>query len=68
MLQALLPYRTGIGLVLGTIAATVTVVIFQSYFEINAVVSVLTGILAYVSALMVWMRFTDGLASGSRNE
>ena len=66
MRSALLAYRMAIGLVLSAIAATVTVVIFESVFELSVYISIPVGALAYVTMLVMWFRFLDFLALQTR--
>jgi hypothetical protein len=61
MLNTIVTYGTGIGLVLSLAAATLTVVIFQITFGFSALVAVPVGVLAYVSMFVVWTRFLHTL-------
>jgi hypothetical protein len=66
MLNTLVTYRNGIGQALSAVAATATVVIFQSYFELSWYISIPAGALAYVSMPFLWTRILDYLALPTR--
>ena len=57
MLNALLRYRGGIGQVLALIVCTATVIYLQYFFEWTWYVSILVGVLAFISTLILWIRF-----------
>ncbi len=57
----MLTYKTEIGWALSIVAATATVAIFQIVFEISWLISVPVGILAYVTATVVWARYINSL-------
>ena len=56
MRDFLLAYRVGIGFVLSMIAATLTVIVFQASFGLAWYIAVPAGVLAYVTALVLWNR------------
>jgi hypothetical protein len=57
MLNTLLRFRSEIGQVLALIACTITVIYFEYVFEWRWYASIPTGVLAFVSMLIVWWRF-----------
>jgi hypothetical protein len=57
MLETIIAYKAGIGLLLSWVAATVTVIIFQIAFEFSPFVAVLVGVLAFVTVFVLWSRF-----------
>jgi hypothetical protein len=61
MLEFLFTYRTQIGWLLGSAAATITVIIFQVSFGFSAFVAIAVGVLAFVTMPIVWTRFLDSL-------
>jgi hypothetical protein len=63
VLDTVLRFRTEIGQVLALIACTVTVIYFQFVFEWSWYAAIPVGVLAFVSMLTVWWRFTGYLES-----
>jgi Kef-type K+ transport system membrane component KefB len=61
MLNKLLRHSGGIGQVLALVACTATVIYFQYFFEWTWYVSIPVGVLAFISTLVLWVRFIDYL-------
>ena len=61
MRSTLLRFRGGIGQMLGLIACTATIVYLQYLFEWTWYISIPIGVLAFVSTLVLWSRFTKYL-------
>jgi hypothetical protein len=59
MLNSLAKYRTETGVMLGMIAATVTVIIFENVLGLVWFISVPAAVLTYVTAFVVWVRYLD---------
>jgi cytosine/uracil/thiamine/allantoin permease len=57
----LLAYKTGIGTALSMIAATATVIIFQSFFELSWFISIPAAVLAYLTMPVLWSRYINSL-------
>jgi hypothetical protein len=57
MLNKLLHYRGAIGQALALSACTATVVYFQYFFEWTWYISIPVGVLAFISTLILWVRF-----------
>jgi hypothetical protein len=57
LLNTLLRYRGGIGQVLGLIICTATVIYLQYFLEWTWYISILVGVLAFISTLILWTRF-----------
>ena len=57
----LLAYKTGIGYALSMIAATATVIIFQSFFELSWFIAIPAAVLAYLTMPVLWARYINSL-------
>jgi hypothetical protein len=66
MLNTLLQYRSAIGQVLALIACTMTVMYFEYVFGWSGYASIPVGVLAFVSMLTLWARFTAYLEGRQR--
>jgi hypothetical protein len=63
MLNIVLTHRVAIGYVLGAIAATTTVVVFEQYFGLGWYISIPVAVLAYISTPILLARFLDTLVA-----
>jgi hypothetical protein len=61
MLNFLLTHKIGIGQILGAIAATATIVVFENILEWEWYLAIPVAILAYVSMPVVWVAALDSL-------
>ena len=59
--RTLLTYRAGIGSALSMIAATATVIIFQSAFGLSWFISIPAAVLAYLTIPVLWYRYLNSL-------
>lgn len=59
MLNMLVRYKKEMGLALGMIAATATVIIFEIVFGLSSLISIPAAILAYVTVFIVWTRYLN---------
>jgi hypothetical protein len=57
----LLAYKNGISSALSMIAATATVIIFQSIFEMSWFISIPAAVLAYLTMPVLWARYINSL-------
>jgi hypothetical protein len=57
----LLAYKTGIGSALSMIAATATVIIFQSFFGMSWFIAIPAAVLAYLTMPVLWARYINSL-------
>lgn len=62
----LLAYKNGIGSALSMIAATATVIIFQSFFEMSWFISIPAAVLAYLTMPVLWARYINSLEQKNR--
>ncbi len=67
MLDLLLAHKIAIGRILSVVGATVTVVIFEYFFELAWYISVPAGALAYVTMPMLWTELLDALVLKTRH-
>jgi hypothetical protein len=66
VLDMIVAHRAGIAQVLGVIAATATVVVFEQYLGFGWYISVPVAVLAYVSMPILLARFLEALTLRSR--
>lgn len=66
MLNFLLTYKIAIGQILGAIAATLTVIIFENVLEWDWYMAIPVAVLAYVSMPVLWVAVLDAVMSKRR--
>jgi hypothetical protein len=65
VLDFLLTHKIGIGQILGAIAATATIIIFENVLHWDWYVAIPVAVLAYVSMPVVWVAVLDRLTHKS---
>lgn len=66
MMNFLLTHKIAIGQILGAIAATLTVIIFENVLEWDWFVAIPVAVLAYVSMPVLWVAVLDSVMSKHR--
>jgi hypothetical protein len=59
--SAMLAHKNAIGAALSIIAATATVIVFQSYLELSWIVAIPAAVLAYLTMPVLWARYINSL-------